>query len=123
MVLLHGVHMIINLKKLGQHEIQVPSSLATCLDFVSIWGSEPNRAQLGRLCASAVAVAVDHSKVLPAYPVTSGDPVKFGHKVLDRLMDAGVTPGEVYEYGTQVLMEMMKAIPTEQEVEDQANFT
>jgi hypothetical protein len=118
-----GVHMKINLNKLGEHEIQVPSSLATCLDFISIWGSEPNRAQLGRLCASAIAVGIDHSKVLPSYPVTTGDPVKFGHKIMDRLLESGVTPGQVYEYGTMVLMEMMKAIPSEQEVEDQANFS
>lgn len=118
-----GVHMKINLNKLGEHEIQVPSSLATCLDFISIWGSEPNRAQLGRLCASAVAVAVDHAKVLPAYKVSTGDPIQFGHKCMDRLLEAGVTPGQVYEYGTQVLTEMWKAIPTEQEVEDQANFS
>lgn len=113
----------INLKKLGEHEIQVPSSLATCLDFVSVWGGNPNKAQLGRICASAIAVAVDHAQVLPAYPVTTGDPVKFGHKVMDRLLESGVTPAKVYEYGTQVLMEMMRVIPTEQEVEDQADFS
>lgn len=113
----------INLKKLGEHEIQVPSSLATCLDFVSVWGSNPNKAQLGRICASAIAVGVDHAKVLPAYPVTTGDPVRFGHKVLDRLLEAGMTPGNVYESGTLVLVEMLKLIPTEQEVEDQANFS
>lgn len=115
--------MKINLKKLGEHEIQVPTSLATCLDFVSIWGSDPNRAQLGRLCAAAIAVCIDHSKVLPAYPVTSGDPIKYGHKILDRLLEAGLTPGHVYEMGTIALVEMMKAIPTDQEVEDQANFS
>lgn len=113
----------INLKKLGEHEIQVPSSLATCLDFISVWGSEPNRAQLGRLCASAIAVAVDHAKVLPAYPVTTGDPIKFGHKVMDRLLEAGCTPGSIYENGSLVLMEMWKVIPTEQEVEEQADFS
>jgi len=113
----------LNLKKLGEHQVILPSSLATCLDFVAIWGSEPNRAQLGRLCAAAVAVAVDHAKVLPSYPVTSGDPIKFGHKILDRLLEAGVTPAQVYEMGSQVLVEMMKAIPTEDEVEAQANFS
>ena len=115
--------MLLDLKKLGQHEGKIPSSIATCLDFVSIYGSQPNRAQLGRLCAAAIAAAVDHKRVLPAYPVTSGDPIAFGYKVLDRLMDAGVTPSKIYEMGSEVLLEMMRVIPSEQEVEDRANFT
>ena len=70
-----------------------PNPLLFVLTFISIWGSEPNRAQLGRLCAAAIAVGVDHSKCLPAYPVASGDPIVFGFKCLDRLLDAGMTPG------------------------------
>lgn len=115
--------MLLDLKKLGQHEGKIPSSIATCLDFVSIYGSQPNRAQLGRLCAAAIAAAVDHKRVLPAYPITSGDPIAFGYKVLDRLMDAGVTPSKIYEMGSEVLLEMMRVIPSEQEVEEKANFT
>jgi len=115
--------MKVDLKKLGEHEVVLPKSIAVCLDFVSIWGSEPNRAQLGRLCAAAIAVGVDHSKCLPAYPVASGDPIVFGFKCLDRLLDAGLTPGSIYEQGSAVLVEMMKVIPTEQEVEDTANFS
>ena len=79
--------MLLDLKKLGKHEGKIPSSIATCLDFVSIWGTEgPNRAHLGRLCAAAIAVSVDHKRVLPAYPVTSGDPIAYGYKILDRLL-------------------------------------
>lgn len=115
--------MKVNLKKIGEHEVVMPKSIAVCLDFVSIWGAEPNRAQLGRLCAAAIAVGVDHAKVLPAYPVTTGDPIKFGHKILDRLLDAGMTPGAIYEQGSNILVEMMKQIPTEQEVENTANFS
>ena len=115
--------MKVNLNKIGEHEVAMPKSIAVCLDFVSIWGAEPNRAQLGRLCAAAIAVGVDHAKVLPAYPVTTGDPIKFGHKILDRLLDAGMTPGAIYEQGSNILVEMMKQIPTEQEVEDTANFS
>jgi len=115
--------MKVNLNKIGEHEVVMPKSIAVCLDFVSIWGAEPNRAQLGRLCAAAIAVGVDHAKVLPAYPVTTGDPIKFGHKILDRLLDAGMTPGAIYEQGSNILVEMMKQIPTEQEVEDTANFS
>lgn len=115
--------MNLNLKKLGCHDVVMPKSLAVCLDFVSIWGSEPNRAQLGRLCSAAIAVGVDHAKVLPAYPITSGDPIKFGFKVMERLLDAGMTPGEIYEMGSNILVEMMKMIPSESKVEDQTNFS
>ena len=115
--------MLLDLKKLGKHEGRLPSSIATCLDMVSIWGSQPNRAQLGRICAAAIAVSVDYKRVLPAYPVTSGDPSSYGHKILDRLFAAGVTPAQVYEMGSEVLLEMMRVIPSEQEVEEQANFT
>lgn len=115
--------MKLNLKKLGEHEIHMPKSLATCVDFVSIWGSEPNRAQLGRLCAAAIAVGVDHAKILPAYKIASGDPILFGHKIMDRLLGSGVLLSDVYEMGSLVLVEMMKAIPTEEDVEQTANFT
>lgn len=115
--------MLFYLGKLGTHEGKIPTSIATCLDFVAIWGSDPNRAQLGRLCAAAIAVSVDHKRVLPAYNLSSGDPIAYGHKVLDRLLDAGVTPGKVYEMGSEALLEMMKVIPSEKEVEDRANFT
>ena len=115
--------MKIDLKKLGEHEVVLPQSIATCLDFISIWGSDPNRAQLGRLCAAAIAVGVDHSKCLPAYPVSTGDPIKFGFKVMDRLLEAGVTPGMIFEMGTNILIEMMKVIPSENEVDQNINFT
>lgn len=113
---------MLDLKKLGKHEGKIPSSIATCLDFVSIWGSDPNRAQLGRLCAAAIAVSVDHARILPAYPVASGDPIAYGYKILERLLENGVTPARVYEMGSSLLVEMIKVIPSEKEVEDKANF-
>jgi hypothetical protein len=115
--------MELDLKKLGKHESRLPSSIATCLDFVSIWGSNPNRAQLGRLCAASIALCVDHARILPAYPISSGDPIAYGHKVLDRLLENGVSPSAVYEMGSSLLVEMMKIIPSEDEVEERANFT
>jgi len=115
--------MLFYLGKIGTHEGKIPSSIATCLDFVAIWGSDPNRAQLGRLCAAAIAVSVDHKRVLPAYNLNSGDPIAYGHKILDRLLEAGVTPAQVYKMGSLVLAEMIKIIPKEAEVEERANFT
>lgn len=115
--------MEIDLKKLGQHEPQIPKSLATCLDFISIWGSEPNRAQLGRLCAGAIGVCVDYAKCLPAYNVNTGDPIGYGYKIMDRLLKAGVNPGYIFETGSDLLIKMMEKIPKESEVEEKANFT
>ena len=115
--------MKLNLRKLGEHPFQAPKSLATCVDFSSIWGSEPNRAQLGRLCAAAIAVGVDQARILPAYKIASGDPILFGHKIMDRLLDAGVPLSDIYDMGSQVLLEMMKSIPTEDDVENTANFS
>jgi len=113
----------LDLKKLGTHEPQIPKSLAVCLDFISIWGSDPNRAQLGRLCAGAIAVCVDQAKCLPAYPTNTGDPISYGYKIMDRLLSAGVKPGYIYETGSDLLIKMMEKIPKESEVEEKANFT
>jgi hypothetical protein len=115
--------MEINLRKLGKHEAKIPTSLATCVDFVSIWGSEPNRAQLGRLCAAAIAVSVDHAKVLPKYKIQTGDPIEFGHKIMDRLLEAGVPLASVYQYGSEILVNFMKVIPSEDSVEENVNFS
>tara|TARA_R110000822_G_scaffold144811_2_gene283624 strand:+ start:1111 stop:1458 length:348 start_codon:yes stop_codon:yes gene_type:complete len=115
--------MKLNLKKIGVYDSVLPKSLATCLDFVAIWGSSPNRAQLGRLCAAAISLCVDHEKCLPAYPVLAGDPIGYGHKILDRLLDAGVKPAYIYEVGSNLLVEMMKEIPTEEAIEEKVNFT
>ena len=115
--------MKLDLRKLGEHEVHTPKSMATCVDFVSIWGSEPNRAQLGRLCAAAIAVGVDHAKILPAYKIATGDPVSFGHKIMDRLLGAGVPLSDIYDMGSQVLLQMMKEIPSEDDVEKTANFS
>lgn len=115
--------MEIDLKKLGKHKVILPKSLAVMVDLTSIWGSELNRAQLGRLCSCAIAVGIDHSKRLPAYPVAEGDPIKFGFKIMERLLDNGVLPGEIYEIGSQILVMMFQALPKEEAVEEQTNFT
>jgi hypothetical protein len=112
-----------NLKRLGQHDPIPPSSLATCLDFISVWGSNPNRAQLGRLCAASIGVSLDHKKILPKYKIQSADPLSYGHKIMDRLLDSGVTASEIFDHGVQCLVAMAEKLPTESEVEDTANFT
>ena len=114
---------MLELGKLGKHDIVVPSSMATCWDFVAIWGGNPNQARLARLCAGAIGVCVDHAKCLPAYRVVDGDPIAYGHTIMDRLLAAGMTPGDVYGVGVECLIEMTKQIPTNDAVEDTANFT
>lgn len=114
---------MLELGKLGKHDMVVPSSMATCWDFVAIWGGNPNRAQLARLCAGAIGVCVDHAKCLPAYRVVDGDPIAYGHTIMDRLMGAGLTPGDVYGMGVECLITMTKQIPTNDAVEETANFT
>lgn len=111
-----------NLKKLGAHDPVLPDSLATCLDFVSVWGATLNRAQLGRLCAAAIGVCVDHVAILPKYKISSADPLGYGHKIMERLLGAGVLPADIYEQGANLLLEMAQKLPTENEVEAESNF-
>jgi hypothetical protein len=111
-----------NLKKLGNVEPQTPASLATCLDFVSMWGSEPDRATLGRLCAGAIGICTDHAAILPKYKPMDHTPSGYGYIIMERLLAAGVTPGDIYTHGTECLVSMAKLIPTEAEVENKANF-
>lgn len=113
--------MVINLMKYGSCNATPPTSLATCLDFVSIWGADPNRAQLGRLCAGAI-VACSNLTTLPSYPATKGDPIGWGGQMLDRLLGAGVPIHQIYEDGAQCLLQMAQALPSEAEVEDTADF-
>ena len=111
-----------NLVGINNDQIRTPNNLAICLDFVSCWGAEPNRAQLGRLCAGSIGVCFDHLAVLPKYKSKDGNPLEYGGKVLERLLGNGFTPGKIYELGATCLFEMAKAIPTEAEVESTADF-
>lgn len=116
--------MEINLKKLGVHTPIKPKSMATCSDFVMIWGSGGiNQAQNLRLSAAAIAVCLDGSRVLPAYNIRTGDPVEFGHKILDRLLEAGLTFVEIISSGSQCLALMVQGIDFLNEVEEKENFT
>lgn len=113
--------MVINLKSYGECTASAPASLATCLDFVSIWGADPNRAQLGRLCAGAI-VCCSNTTSLPSYPMTEGDPIAWGGKMLDRLLALGISISQIYEDGAQCLLLMAQALPSEDEVEAKADF-
>ena len=111
------------LGKLGTAEAVAPSSVATCWDFVMIFAGNSNRAQKLRLYASAIAVCVDKSAKLPKYPIHTGDPVAFGHTILDRLFEVGLDVGTISEYGDQCILMMIKKTNTLGGVEEKVNFS
>ena len=116
--------MKINLKTLGIHDPVKPKSMATCSDFVMIWGSGGiNQAQNLRLSAAAIAVCLNASRVLPAYNIKTGDPIEFGHKVLDRLFEAGLNFSDIVTFGSHCLALMVQGIDFLNEVEEKENFT
>ena len=47
---------------LGEYSPKVPSSLAIIFELVSSWSEQPNRTELGFICAAAIAHAIDHPK-------------------------------------------------------------
>ena len=115
--------MIINIKKLGG-EIDLSSpSLASCFEFVSLWSAETDNAELARLCAGSIGVCIDHTAKLPKYRPSKHRATDYGHTCLDRLLGYGVTASTIYEEGVKCLSFMSQKIPTEEEVNEKANFT
>ena len=115
--------MQVDLNKYGKHEIAAPKSVATCLDYVMIWGGAPNKAQLCRLYASAIAICTGCIS-LPKYNVATGDPIAHGHLCLDRLVtEAKLDIGQIAEAGVLCLGVMMQQTAVFNEVEEKENFT
>lgn len=100
-----------------------PKSLATCMDFVSVWSSDIPRSHFTRLCAGAISLAAPKGQGFPRYDIGQGDPIAFGHGSLDVLLSSGVTPSRIYTVGSQLLAFMAKVIPTEEEIEEETNFS
>lgn len=116
--------MEINLKKLGIVEATAPDSYATCADFIMIWGaSSSNRAILLRLCAAAIAVCTEKKRHLPSYDVMTGNPVGYGHTIVDRLNSYGLLSHEILELGIPLLNLMLEKVTFTQEVSEKVNFT
>jgi hypothetical protein len=106
----------------GEINLTAPS-LATSFEFVSLWTSESDNAQLARLCAGALGVCLDHTRKLPKYRPGKSSPLEYGHTCLDRFLSEGITASVIYEEGVKALGFMASKIPTESEVEEKANFT
>lgn len=104
-------------------KLRPPKSLATAMDFVSVWSAQIPRSQFSRLCAGAISVSSPRGSGLPQYDIALGDPVAFGHGSLEALLSSGVTPSRIYTVGSQLLAMMAQNIPTEEEIESAVNFT
>ena len=115
--------MQLNLGPFGQYDTQKPTSLAVCFEFTSLWAGQTDSAIIARLCAGAIGIYLDKRAILPKYRPFDQKPTEYGHKCLDRLLERGVPPRYIYDAGAQCLADMATQIPTEAEVEEQANFT
>lgn len=98
------------------------TNLAICLDLVSVWASEPSKSELFRICSAAIACSIDHTARLPKYRYLQGAVLDYGGKMLERLLEAGVTPAKIVQYGSHVLARCVDRIPADQEVQEQADF-
>jgi len=115
--------MLFDLKSIGKSlEPRDVANVAICLDLVSVWASEPDKAQLFRICAAAIGCGIDHTARLPKYRYLDGNVLEYGGRLLERLLEAGVTPTAIIEYGTFVIARCVDKIPTEIAVEEQADF-
>lgn len=100
--------MKLELGKMGTVDAEIPKSMATCSDFVNIYITSPNAAQLYRLHAAAMGACALYK--LPKYPVMTGDPVAYGHTILDRLLEAGVSAEAIYSQGGKLLEGMIRKV-------------
>ena len=113
---------MINLKKWGDMEIKNPS-LATSLEFVSLWATVHNDiSQLARVCAGSIGVCLDYSGKLPKYKPAHHKPLEYGHICLDRLLSAGIPSSTIYLEGTKCLTQMSSALPTDEGIEEKTDF-
>lgn len=112
--------MHLQLANWGKVPARVPN-LATCYEFVVSWTSATEDiALLSRICAGAIgAVATQR---LPAYRPSMHKPGEYGHICLDKLLGAGMTMSMILKVGTKVLQMLAKQVPTEDEVEREADF-
>ena len=98
-----------------------PRSLGICMQFVALWAGNLDRAELVQLCAGAMGVCCDIDNI-PHYRPSQGKPLDYGFAVLEYLLTNGIGASHIYEKGKECLLLMSSALPSEQEVEDTANF-
>tara|TARA_Y100000004_G_C8886526_1_gene400042 strand:+ start:699 stop:1025 length:327 start_codon:yes stop_codon:yes gene_type:complete len=98
-----------------------PNSLGVSMQFVALWAGELDRAELIQLCAGAMGVC-SQIEGIPHYRPSQGKPLDYGFAALEAFLNAGVQPANIFERGKECLLLMSSALPSEQEVEDTANF-
>ena len=98
-----------------------PNSLGVSMQFVALWAGELDRAELIQLCAGAIGVC-SNIEGIPHYRPSQGKPLDYGFAALEAFLGFGVQPVTIYERGKECLMLMSSSLPSEQEVEDTANF-
>lgn len=111
--------------KLGsfEKEFEPQINIATCLEFVLVWGeSSDDSASLLRLHSAALGVALEQFAMLPRYKPETDKIKPYGYKVLDRLVTKNVTSSEIFAAGGVVLQYMMSKIPNQKKVEEKEDF-
>jgi len=104
------------------YKVAPPKSLATCLEFITLWSNEDAVALL-RLCSGAIGVALDEEAIYPSYKPLKHDPLSYGRLMLERLLEDGIQASQIYKAGSLCLVSFARQIPSEKGVEEQANFT
>ena len=106
---------------LEEIQFKRPNSLGVCMQFVALWAGELDRAQLIQLCAGAMGVCSQIDGI-PYYRPSQGKPLDYGFSALEAFLNSGVQPTDIFVKGKECLLLMSSALPSEQEVEDTANF-
>lgn len=104
-----------------EYKLDPPKSLATCLEFITLWSNE-DAVTLLRLCSGAIGIALDKEAIYPAYRPLKDSPLSYGRLMLERLLEDGIQASQIYQAGSASLVEFARQIPNEQEVEEKANF-
>lgn len=106
-----------------EKKVEYNVDIATALEFVLCWGeSSDDTVQLLRINAAAIGVALDSFGILPQFKPEKDKIFVYGRRILERLLEKGVTTQEIYESGSVVLSEMLNHIPKQEKVEEKEDF-
>tara|TARA_R100000406_G_scaffold68216_1_gene48610 strand:- start:2571 stop:2939 length:369 start_codon:yes stop_codon:yes gene_type:complete len=111
--------------KIGKFEkdIEPEFELATCLEFTLIWAdSIDDSANLIRINAAAIGIALDSYSILPQYKPEKDKILGYGRKILQRLLEKNVTPKDIYSSGTEILTSMSKQLPNQETIDEKKDF-
>jgi|DEB0MinimDraft_3_1074331.scaffolds.fasta_scaffold03563_4 hypothetical protein len=116
--------MKLELGTLGTAQGKIPSSLATCWDFVGELGRDLSAGQTYHLHAAAIGAA-NQSRLLPKYPYLKGDPVGYGYGIFKKLLEAGLNPAQIIDLGAPILAGMVSNVSggTKSEVQEKEDFS